>query len=204
MMRTTLMVLVALVALLAIACGDSEEAAVVEPTPEPTVAPTPEPTPVPPTPTPEPVTAPADSTDAMGSSGDMTFTVPDFGPETTGMDVAEALLSEEEIGCIQSTLGPEASAALLTANVLDPAAAGSTAVFGECLTQENSVTLFLAGFQGATGGALSEETLNCIGNAVAPHHTILFAEELDPAVVFGFLPCLSPDEMAALQSLAPQ
>ena len=201
-MRTTLMVLVALVALLAIACGDSEEAAVVEPTPEPTVAPTA--TPVPPTPTPEPVMAPADSTDAMGSSDDMTFTVPDFGPETTGMDVAEALLSPEEIACVQSTLGPEASAALLAANVLDPAAAGSTAVFGECLTQENSVTLFLAGFQGATGGALSEETLNCIGNAVAPHHTILFAEELDPAVVFGLLPCLSPDEMAALQTLAPQ
>ena len=202
-LQTTIIVLVALIALFTVACGDSEEETVVEPTPEPTVAPTPAPpTPVPPTPTPEPVMAPADSTD--GDAMAMTFDVPEFGPETTGMDVAQALFSEEEIACIQSTLGPEASAAVLSTNVLDPEAAGSTVVFGECLGPESAVTLFLAGFQGAAGGALSESTLNCIGNAVAPHYEVLFAEELDPAVMFSFIPCLSPEEMAALQSLAPQ
>ena len=208
-LRTTLLALFVMVALLAVACGDSEDAAVVEPTPVPTVAPppTPEPTPVPPTPTPEPVMVPADSTDGAGTApaaGSMTFNVPNFGPETTGMDVAEALLSAEEIACVQSTLGPEASAALLAANVLDPAAAGSTEVFGECLTQENSVTLFLAGLQGVAGGTLSEETLNCAGNAVAPYHTVLFAAETPPEVTFGVLPCLSPEEMEALMSAAQQ
>ncbi len=205
-LRTTLVVLVALVALIAVACGDSSEETVVEPTPEPTVAPTPipptpEPTPVTPMPEPQTETGTGDTqTDAMV----MTFDVPEFGPETTGMDVAEALLSPEEIACVQSTLGPEASAALLAANVLDPTMAGTTDVFGECLTQENSVTLFLAGLQGVAGGTLSEETLNCAGNAAAPYHTDLFAEETPPAVTFGVLPCLSPEEMEALLSAAPQ
>ena len=139
-------------------------------------------------------------TDAM----DMTFEVPGFGPDTTGQDVAEALLSQEEVACVTSALGPEATQELLTMKVLDPAAAGATAVFGECLTQENSVSLFLAGFKGVLGGEMSDDTANCIGNSVWPHHKILFEETLDPSVVFGFIPCLSPDEMTALQALLPQ
>ncbi len=202
-LRTTIIVLVALVALLAVACGDSEEETVVEPTPEPTVAPTPvPPTPVPPTPTSEPVMAPADSTD--GDATAMTFDVPDFGPETTGQEIADAFFSPEEISCITTAIGPEGVQALLGANVLDPAAQGSTEVFGECLTQENSVTLFLAGFKAAAGGAFDEDTLNCIGNAIAPNYKALFAAETDPAVMFGILPCLSPEQMTALSGLAPQ
>lgn len=195
-LRTTLPTLLVLVALLAVACGDSGEDAAPDPTPEPTVAPTPEPTPIP------QVTAPA--ADAQAGAAAMTFDVPEFTTETTGMEVAEALLSQEELDCVQSSLGPEASAALLSSNVLVPEAAGATGVFGECLSQENSVTVFLAGMQAATGGALSESTLNCIGNGVAPHHAVLFTEELDPAVMFALLPCLQPEEIAALQTLAPQ
>ena len=191
---TALIVLVALIALMAMACGGDDP----EPTPEPAPTATPPPTPTPPTPTPEPTPVP--EADAAPGAPAMTFTVPDYSAETTGMEVAEALFSEEEMSCIQSALGPEASAALLTANVLDPAAQGSTAVFGECLTQENSVTLFLAGFKAATGDTLNDETLNCIGNAVAPHHAVLFAEELSPEVMFSFLSCLSPEQMAAMQA----
>ena len=211
-LRTTIMVLVAVVALLAVACGDSEEETVVEPTPEPTVAPTPvPPTPVPPTPEPEPTAEPA--TDGVPSTGTgdmptdamaMTFDVPDFGPETTGQEIADAFFSPEEISCITTAMGPEGVQALLAANVLDPAAQGSTEVFGECLTQENSVTLFLAGFKAAAGGTLDEDTLNCVGNAIAPNYKVLFAGETDPAVMFGILPCLSPEQMTALSGLAPQ
>lgn len=210
-LRTVMIVLVALVALLAVACGDTEEETVVEPTPEPTVAPTPvPPTPVPPTPVPP---TPEPATDASSTPGTddmpteamaMTFDVPEFGPETTGQDVADALFSPEEITCITSALGPEGSQALLEAKVLDPAAQGSTMVFGECLTQENSVVLFLAGFNAAAGGMLGEDTLSCVGNAIAPHYKVLFAGETDPSVMFGILPCLSPEEMTALQGLAPQ
>ena len=132
----------------------------------------------------------------------MTFTVPDFSAETTGMEVAEALFTQEEQGCIRAALGDEAAAALLSSKVLDPAVAGSTAVFGECLSQETSVTLFLAGVKAVAGGALSESTLNCIGNAVAPNYAVLFTEELDPVVMFSFIPCLSPEELAALTALA--
>ena len=196
-LQTTVLVLIALVAMLAVAaCGSDEP----EPTPVPTVAPTatPEPTA---TPTPEPPPPPeAPSAPTAPDAPAMTFTVPDYTAETTGMEVAEALFSEEEMSCIQNALGPEASAALLTANVVDPEAQGSTAVFGECLTQQNSVTLFLAGFKSATGGLLDEESLNCIGNAVAPYHAVLFAEELAPEVMFSFLSCLSPEQLAAMQA----
>jgi hypothetical protein len=200
-----ILVLIALFALFAVACGDSEEDTVVDPTPEPTVAPTstPEPTPEP-TATPEPPPAPdAPTAPVAPDAPAKTYDVPDFGPETTGQDIADALFSPEEITCITSALGPEGSQALLEANVLDPAAQGSTGVFGECLTEENSVVLFLAGFKAASGGALGEDTLNCVGNAIAPHYKVLFAGETDPAVMFGILPCLSPEEMTALQSMAP-
>lgn len=200
-LRTTLIALVACAALLAVACG-SEEAAEVEPAPEPTVAPTPvPPTPTPePTPEPEPTTAPVT---APAPSAAMTFDVPDFGPETTGQDVADALFSPEEVSCITTALGPEGSQALLEANVLDPARQGTTEVFNECLTQENAVVIFLAALKASAGGQMGEDTLNCVGNAIAPHYEVLFAGETDPAVMFGILPCLSPEEMAALASLAP-
>lgn len=206
-LRTTFLALFVVVALLAVACGDSEEDTVVEPTPEPTVAPTPIPTPVPPTPVP-PTAVPA-AADTMTDTpavepGSMTFDVPDLPPDVTGQQVVDSLFSEEEQSCLKGALGEDAYEMLLQMSVLDPAAQGATAVFGECLTQENSVLLFLAGMSGATGGAISDETLNCIGNTVAPNHSVLFAEDLDPTVMFSFLPCLQPDEMAALASFAPQ
>ena len=43
-------------------------------------------------------------------------------------------------------------------------------------------------------------TMACIATAVAPHHALLFEDELDPVVTFGFLPCLQPEEMTALQA----
>ena len=202
-LRAMLIGFVALVALMAIACGDSEDTTVVEPTPEPTVAqtPTPEPTP---TPTPEPPTPATGTAGTQTDTTGMTFTVPEFSADVTGKDIVEVMFSEDEQSCIREAIGDDAYAMLLESNPLGPAAQGTTTIFGECLSQETSVTLFLAGFQVVAGGAISDASMTCVGNAVAPHHAVLSAAELDPAVEFGFLPCLTPEEMAALQALAPQ
>ena len=202
-LRTTIIVLVALVALLAVACGDSEEEMVVEPTPEPTVAPTPAPpTPVPPTPTPEPVMAPADSTD--GDATAMTFDVPDLGLDATGQDIVDQVLSEEETACVRAAVGEQAYAGMLQMPVLDPSAeVTGGAVLGPCLSKESAIVFFLIGFNAVTGGTIADETLNCIGNGLLPLDVDILAAEPDPSVMFAFVPCLSPEEMQALSSLAP-
>ena len=125
-------------------------------------------------------------------------------PTRNWVMLEEVMFSEDEQSCIREAIGDDAYAMLLESNPLDPAAQGTTTIFGECLSQETSVTLFLAGFQVVAGGAISDASMTCVGNAVAPHHAVLSAAELDPAVEFGFLPCLTPEEMAALQALAPQ
>ena len=191
-----LIALLALVALTAMACG--EETPEPTPTPVPTVAPTPTPTPVPPTPTPTPAAA------AEPTAPPMTFTVPEFPPDVTGQHIADTLFTEEEQTCIRDAVGEDAYAVLLESNPLTPEAQGSTTFFGECLSPETAVVLFLAGFQGATGGAISENSLNCIGNEALPHHAILFEEELDPAVQFSLIGCLTGQEMQVLQRLTTQ
>ena len=193
-----LIALLILGALTAMACG--EETPEPTPTPVPTVAPTPTPTP---TPTPVPPT-PTPAAMAEPTAPAMTFTVPEFPPDVTGADVAETLFSEEEQGCIREAIGEDAYATLLESNPLSPEAQGSTAVFGMCLSPETAVVIFLAGFQGATGGALSENSMNCIGNAALPHTATLFEEELDPGIQFALLGCLTGQEMQALQRLATQ
>ena len=190
-----ILALLVLVALVAVACGEEEP----EPTPVPTPTPmpTPTPTPVPPTPTPtaaamaEP-TAPA-----------MTFTVPQFTAASTGEEIAE-LFSEEEKACISGEIGADAYAMLLESTPLNVEAQGTTAFFGKCLTPETSVVLFLAGFQTAAEGAISENSLNCIGNAALPHAAVLFEAELDPAVQFSLIGCLTGQEMQVLQRLTTQ
>ena len=190
-----LIALLALVALTAMACG--EETPEPTPTPVPTVAPTPTPTPVPPTPTPTPAAA------AEPTAPPVTFTVPEFSPDVTGQDIAE-LFSEEEQTCIREAIGEDAYAMLLESNPLTPEAQGTTSFFGECLSPETGVVLFLAGFQSAAGGAISENSLNCIGNAALPHHAVLFEAELDPAVQFSLIGCLTGQEMQVLQRLTTQ
>ena len=191
-----LIALLALVALTAMACG--EETPEPTPTPVPTVAPTPTPTPVPPTPTPTPAAA------AEPTAPSMTFTVPELPPDVTGQYIADALFSEEEQTCIREAVGEDAYAMLLESNPLDPAAQGSTTFFGKCLSQQTSVVLFLAAFQGAAEGAISENSLNCIGNAALPHHAVLFEAQLDPAVQFSLIGCLTGQEMQVLQRLTTQ
>ena len=134
----------------------------------------------------------------------MTFTVPEFPPDVTGQHIAATLFTEEEQTCIRDAVGEDAYAVLLESNPLTPEAQGSTTFFGECLSPETAVVLFLAGFQGATGGAISENSLNCIGNEALPHHAILFEEELDPAVQFSLIGCLTGQEMQVLQRLTTQ
>ena len=194
----TLIALLALVALTAMACG--EETPEPTPTPVPTVAPTPTPTPTPAPPTPTPTAAAA----TQPSAPAMTFDVPEFPPALTGKDLAEALFSEEEQTCIREAVGEDAYAVLLESNPLSPEAQGSTTFFGECLSQETAVVLFLAGFQGAAGGQISADSLNCIGNAALPYHAVLFEAELDPAVQFSLIGCLTGQEMQILQRLATQ
>ena len=203
-LRATLAVLFALVVLMAMACGDSEETTTVESTPEPTPAPTVAPTPIPvPTVAPTPIPEPTATATAETPAG-ATFTMPEIPPGATGKDVVAAMLSEAEQTCIREAIGADAYALLLESNPLDPAAQGSTTFLGACLSQETAVIFFLAGLQTATGGAISDTTLACIATAVAPHHALLFEDELDPVVTFGFLPCLQPEEMAALQAgMAP-
>ena len=191
-----LIALLALVALTAMACG--EETPDPTPTPVPTVAPTPTPTPTPVPPTPTPAAA------AEPTAPAMTFTVPEFPPGVTGQEIGDTLFSEEEKGCVRDAIGEDAYAMLLESSPLTPEAQGTTAFFGECLAPETAVTLFLAGFQAASGGALSENSMNCIGNAALPHHAVLFEEELDPAVQFSLIACLTGQEMQALQALTTQ
>ena len=206
-LRTTLIALVACAALLAVACG-SDEADEVEPTPEPTVAPTPvpptptpEPTPVPPTPEPAADTAPTAGTgDAMA----MTFDVPDLSLGATGQDIVDHVLTAEEATCVRNAVGEAAYAGLLQMPVLDPSAEMTGGdVLGPCLSKEGAVLFFLTGFNAATGGMIADETLNCIGNGLLPLEVDILAAEPDPSVMFAFVPCLSPEEMAALSSLAP-
>ncbi len=205
-LQTTILVLLALVALFAVACGDSEEETVVDPTPEPTVAPTPvPPTPVPPTPVPEPTAAPADAMpDTSAAPAAMTFDVPDLDLGATGQDIVDNLLTEEEATCVRTAIGDQAYEALLQSPVLDPSAdVTGGEVLGPCLSKESTVLFFLAGFNAATGGTIADETLNCIGNGLLLLEVDILSAEPDPSVMFAFVPCLSPEEMAALTALAP-
>lgn len=202
-LRTTLIALVACAALLTIACG-SEEATEVEPTPEPTVAPTP----VPPTPTPEPTPEPEPTAAPVtepAPSAAMTFDVPDLSLGATGQDIVDHVLTEEEATCVRNAVGEAAYAGLLQMPVLDPSAEMTGGdVIGPCLSKESAVLFFLTGFNAATGGMIADDTLNCIGNGLLPLEVDILAAEPDPSVMFAFVPCLSPEEMAALSSLAPQ
>lgn len=193
-----LIALLALVALTAMACG--EETPEPTPTPVPTVAPTPTPTPtpVPPTPTPTPAAA------AEPTAPAMTFDVPGFTTEVTGQEIADTLFDEEEQACIREAVGDAAYAMLLESSPLTPDAQGTTSFFGECLAPETAVVLFMAGFQAAAEGAISENSLNCIGNAALPHAAGLFEAELDPAVQFSLIGCLTGQEMQVLQRLTTQ
>lgn len=200
-LRTTFLVLIALATVLAVACGESGEEAVVDPTPEPTVAPTstPEPTPTPePPPEPEAPAAPV-APDAPA----MTFDVPELAPDATGQDIVDNLLSEEEATCVREAVGDEAYQGLLQANLLDPAADVTGEVLEPCLSKETTVLFFLAGFSAATGGMIADETLDCIGNNLLSLEADLLAAEPDPSVMFAFVPCLTPEEMAALTAIAP-
>lgn len=201
-LRTTLIALVACAALLAVACG-SEEATEVELTPEPTVAPTP----VPPTPTPEPTPEPEPTAAPVtepAPSAAMTFDVPDLSLGATGQDIVDHVLTEEEATCVRNAVGEEAYAGLLQMPVLDPSAEMTGGdVIGPCLSKESAVLFFLTGFNAATGGMIADDTLNCIGNGLLPLEVDILAAEPDPSVMFAFVPCLSPEEMAALSSLAP-
>ena len=202
MVKFLRMTLIALVALLAVACG-SEEATEVEPTPEPTVAPTPvPPTPTPePTPEPEPTVAPVT---APAPSDAVTFDVPDLSVGATGQEIVDHVLTEEEATCVRNAVGEAAYAGLLQMPVLDPSAEMTGGdVIGPCLSKESAVLFFLTGFNAATGGMIADETLNCIGNGLLPLEVDILAAEPDPSVMFAFVPCLSPEEMAALSSLAP-
>ena len=192
----TLVALLALVALTAMACG--EETPEPTPTPVPTVAPTPTPTPVPPTPTPTPAAA------AEPTAPAMTFDVPAFTAEVTGQEIADTLFNEEEEACVREAIGEDAYAMLIESQPLTPEAQGTTSFFGQCLTPETGVVLFLAGFQAAAEGAISENSLNCIGNAALPHHAVLFEAELDGAVSFALIACLTGQEMQVLQALSTQ
>ena len=79
-LRATLAVLFALVVLMAMACGDSEETTTVESTPEPTPAPTVAPTPIPvPTVAPTPIPEPTATATAETPAG-ATFTMPEIPP----------------------------------------------------------------------------------------------------------------------------
>lgn len=203
LLRWTLIALVVCAALLAVACG-SEEAAEIEPAPEPTAAPTstPEPTA---TPTPEPPPAPEAPTPPVAPEAPvMTFDVPDLPPDATGQDIVDNLLTEEEATCVRDTIGDAAYAGMLQANVLDPnSEVTGGQVLGPCLSKESAILFFLAGMSGLTGGAISDESLNCIGNALWPLEVNLFAAEPDPSLAFAFLPCVTPEELVALTSLAP-
>ncbi len=190
-----LMALLALVAVIAVACGEEEPEPT--PTPVPTPTPTPTPTPVPPTPTPTPAAA------AEPTAPAMTFTVPAFTAEVTGAEIAE-LFNEEEQNCIRDEIGADAYTMLLESKPLTPEAQGTTAFFGKCLSPETAVVLFLAGFQSAAEGAISENSLNCIGNAALPHSAVLFEAQLDPAVQFSLIGCLTGQEMQVLQRLSTQ
>lgn len=206
--QATVLVLFALVALFAVACGDSEDETVVDPTPAPAVAPTP----VPPTPTPEPpaepTPAPAAPADAMPDTpaepAAMKFDVPKLGLDATGQDIVDNLLTEEEAMCVRTNVGDEAYEALLKSPVLDPTAdVTGGEVLGPCLSKESSVVFFLTGMNAAIGGMLGDETLNCIGNGLLPLDADILAAETDPSVMFAFFPCLSSEEMAALTAVAP-
>lgn len=190
-----LIALLAVFAMMAVACGEEEPEPT--PTPVPTPTPTPTPTPVPPTPTPTPAAA------AEPTAPAMTFTVPQFTSEVTGAEIAE-LFNDEEKACISNEIGADAYAMLLEAQPLTPEAQGTTAFFGKCLEPETSVVLFLAGFQSAAEGAISENSLNCIGNAALPHSAVLFEAQLDPAVQFSLIGCLTGQEMQVLQRLTTQ
>lgn len=193
-----LIALLAVVVLMAVACGEETPEPTPTPVPTPTPMPTPTPTPVPPTPTPMPAAAAEPTVPAM------TFTVPEFTAAVTGQEIADTLFSEEEQACIRGAIGDDAYAMLLESSPLTPDAQGTTSFFGECLTPETAVVLFLAGFQSAAEGAISENSLNCIGNAALPHAAVLFEAELDPAVQFSLIGCLTGQEMQVLQRLTTQ
>ena len=203
--QTAVLVLIALVAVLAVACGDSGEETVVDPTPEPTVAPTstPEPTPEP-TATPEPPPAPdAPTAPVAPDAPAMTFDVPKLTPDATGQDIVDNVITEDEAKCVREAIGDEAYQGLLQVSILDPNSATTGEVLEPCLSKESAVLFFLTGFSAATGGMIGDDTLNCIGNNLLSLETDLLAAETDPSVMFAFVPCLTPEEMAALTAIAP-
>ncbi len=154
------------------------------PTPTPTATPTPEPTP---TPTPEPTPTPAPSTDMM----------PGLMMDMTGGDLM-AMMSAEEIECVQAAVGDEGLAAMETMSVF--LLSDSMAMVADCFSPALTAMLSIA-FLSAQVGGLTDESTACLTDFYAEYGATP-PDGSDPAeeivYTFTFLLCLTDEEAEAL------
>ena len=124
-----------------------------------------DPTPTP-TPTPAPTRTPTPTPGALVGMAD--FTVDE---STTGRDLI-AVLTEEEVSCIRTTLGADGYATFLRAPALqfDSPELGFP---GACLSAESTATVVSA-VMDADAGGLSADSRTCLHHAVAAQDPALF------------------------------
>ena len=182
-----------LMIVLVVACSPDPTATPVPTnTPVPTATPTPTPTPTPeptPTPTPEPTPTPAPSTDMM--PGMM------MDENTMGSDIM-AMMSAEEVECVQAAVGDEGFTAMMATPVF--LLSDSMAMVADCFAPELSAMLAIA-FLSAEVGGLSAESSACLTEFYAEYGATP-PDETDPAAsltyLFSFQTCLTDEEAMAL------
>ena len=186
------------------ACGAAEEAppaaqgATTEPAPAPQPAETPTTAPAP---TPQPAETPAPP-----AAPQRVIQLWDLGMTPTGGDLA-ALLTPEEVTCLESRLGADFEA-MLSSPLLGPAGemlesggSGPAAPVG-CLTAEHVVSASISMLSAAAGG-FSTGTWDCIAGLLRENPAVVDAlgRADDPAgdsSMLQLISCLTPAEAAAL------
>ena len=183
----TLMLL--LLAAFAAACSDPTPTPTATPRPTPTPTATATPTPVPPTPTP---TAMAEQ-EPQAPSGDLEIT------SDTTVGELMAALSEEELACVQQTIGADTFA--LIQDLPLASVPPGVELPDQCFTPETSINMSIA-FMSAEAGGLSADTRDCIAALAAEDPSVLGIGEppADPAALFGtairMQSCMTDEEAA--------
>ena len=195
-------VLMFLLAVAAAACGEEESTPASAPTQAPIAAPSATPSPTA-SPTPVPTATPSPTPE---SSSSMEIEFLELDTSSTGKDLV-ALLTDEEVSCLENTLGADYQK-MLEAPLVGEAGAVSesdgsdSSPLTQCLTVEHVASVSISMFSIAAGG-FSAGTQECITQLLRDDPAIAEAlgrqdESAVGEAMLEFIACLTPEEAAAL------
>lgn len=135
--------------------------------------------------------------DCMNNQEKMSFTVSawrglDSLSQQTGTDVV-ALLTDEEVACVQEALSEEQLLAIAVATPLE--AVGIGAESAPCISEETNIAIAVAGFQWGIA-EVSEEAASCLGDFFRQNPAYL--ELLQTGLSDEFVASMDPDEFIAI------